>query len=285
MIKNVILDLAIIAVFASFAGCAEPNAAPEPGSTSSPQAKKPEIIQWVETETGKWMVHDTNRPVAPVVTPGEVSCGDKVGIAPSDAVVLFDGNDLSKWESAKKPGQPAPWNMGTGYFETVKDAGYIHSKQKFGSCQLHIEFATPGKVVGSSQARGNSGVFLMEMYEIQVLDSYNNRTYADGQCGALYGRNVPLVNACRKPGEWQTYDVIFHRPTFKNGKVDRKARFTIFQNGVLIQDNVELQGGTNWIGPHAVTDYKPHGDKGSLALQDHGNPVRFRNIWIRELKD
>jgi len=280
MIKNVILDLAIIAVFASFAGCAEPNAK-EPNAAP----KKPEIIQWVETDTGKWMVHDMNRPVPPVVTPGEATCGDKVGSAPSDAIVLFDGNDLSKWESAKKPGQPAPWNMGTGYFETVKDAGYIHSKQKFGSCQLHIEFATPGKVVGSSQARGNSGVFLMEMYEIQVLDSYNNRTYADGQCGALYGRAVPLVNACRKPGEWQTYDVVFHRPTFKNGKVDRKARFTIFQNDVLIHDNVELQGGTNWIGPHAVTDYVRHGDKGSLSLQDHGNPVRFRNIWIRELED
>jgi len=277
MFRNVLLGLVIVASLPPFAGCAEPNAAPE--------KKKPEVIQWVETETGKWMVHDMNRPVPPVVTPGEASCGDKVGSAPSDAVVLFDGNDLSKWESAKKPGQPAPWKMGDGCFETVKDAGYIRTKQKFGSCQLHIEFATPEKVMGSSQGRGNSGIFLMEMYEIQVLDSYNNRTYADGQCAALYGRNVPLVNACRKPGEWQTYDVIFHRPTFKNGKVDRKVRFTVFQNGVLIHDNVELQGGTGWIGPHAVTDYVPHGDKGTLALQDHGNPVRFRNIWIRELKD
>jgi hypothetical protein len=290
MFRNVLLGLVIVVSLAPFASCAEPPAVSsvEPNAkepNAPPEAKKPEIIQWVETDTGKWMVHDTNRPVAPVVTPGESTCGDKVGTAPSDAVVLFDGNDLSKWESAKKPGQPAPWKMGEGCFETVKDAGFIRTKQKFGSCQLHLEFATPEKVMGSSQGRGNSGVFLMETYEIQVLDSYNNRTYADGQCGALYGRNVPLVNASRKPGEWQTYDIIFHRPTFKNGKVDRKVRFTVFHNGVLIQDNVELQGGTGWIGPHALNDYFPHGDKGALSLQDHGNPVKFRNIWIRELKD
>jgi hypothetical protein len=288
MFRNVILSLAISAILSSMAGCAEQaakeQAAKEP-NTVKQEPKKPEVIQWVETETGKWMVHDTNRPVPPVVTPGEVSCDDKVGTAPSDAVVLFDGKDLSKWESAKKPGQPAPWKMGDGYFETVKDAGYIRTKQKFGSCQLHIEFATPERVVGSSQGRGNSGVFLMDMYEVQVLDSYNNRTYADGQCAALYGRNVPLVNACRKPGQWQTYDIIFHQPTFKNGKVDRKVRFTVIQNGVLVQDNVELQGGTNWIGPHAVTGYMRHEDKRPLSLQDHGNPVNFRNIWIRELKD
>ncbi len=282
MARNVLLGLVIVVLLAPFAGCAEPNAK-EPNAP--PEPKKPEIIQWVETETGKWMVHDTNRPVPPVVTPGEATCGDKVGTAPSDAVVLFDCNDLSKWESVKKPGQPAPWKMGDGFFETVKDAGFIRTKEKFGSCQLHLEFATPEKVMGSSQGRGNSGVFLMEMYEVQVLDSYNNRTYADGQCAALYGQAVPLVNASRKPGEWQTYDIIFHKPTFKNGKVDRKVRFTVFHNGVLVQDNVELQGGTNWIGPHAVTNYVPHGDKGALSLQDHGNPVRFRNIWIRELKD
>jgi hypothetical protein len=287
MFRNIILGLGIIFLLSPLAGCAEPKAnQPNAKETKmSPEAKKPEVIQWVETETGKWMIHDTDRPVPPVVTPGQASCDDKVGIAPSDAIVLFDGKDLSKWESAKKPRQPAPWKMGEGYFETVKDAGYIRTKQKFGSCQLHIEFATPERVAGSSQGRGNSGVFLMEMYEVQILDSYNNRTYADGQCGALYGRNVPLVNASRKPGEWQTYDIIFHRPTFKNKKVDRKVRFTVFHNGVLVQDNVELQGGTGWIGPHAMTDYVPHGDKGALALQDHGNPVKFRNIWIRELKD
>lgn len=283
MIRNMFVGMWAIVLLVMMADCAEPNAKrPE---AKGPEAKKPEVIQWVETETGRWMVHDVNRPVAPVVTPGEASCGDKVGTAPSDAIVLFDGNDLSKWESVRKSGEPAPWKMCEGYFETVKDGGYIRTKKKFGSCQLHIEFAAPEKVVGSSQGRGNSGVFLMEMYEIQVLDSYNNPTYTDGQCAALYGQAVPLVNACRKPGEWQSYDIIFHRPTFKNGKVDRKARFTVFHNGVLVHDNVELQGGTGWMGPHAVTDYVPHGDKGALSLQDHGNPVRFRNIWIRELKD
>ncbi len=252
------------------AGCAEPQA-------KDPKLQKP---QWVVTDTGRWMVHDTNRPVPPVVTPG-----DKAGDAPSDAVVLFDGKDLSQWESSKKPGAPAPWNMGEGYFETVKDAGQIRSKQKFGSCQVHIEFATPEKVAGSSQGRGNSGVFLMNRYEVQVLDSYKNRTYADGQCGALYGRAVPLVNVCRGPGQWQSYDIIFHRPIFKGNNVVREATFTVFQNGVLIHDNVALEGATGWINAHAVTSYEPHGDKDSLALQDHGNPVRFRNIWVRELKD
>jgi hypothetical protein len=288
MVRNVILGLGMIVLLTAFMGCSEPNAAKKPEAkepNAAPAPKKPEIIQWVETDTGRWMVHDMNRPVPPVVTPGEATCGDKVGTAPSDAIVLFDGKDASKWEGVKNPKSQFPWKVGEGYLETVKDAGFIRSKQKFGSCQLHIEFATPEKIVGSSQSRGNSGIFLMETYEIQVLDSYSNRTYADGQCGALYGRNVPLVNTCRKPGEWQTYDVIFHRPTFKNGKVDRKARFTVFQNGVLIQDNVELQGGTNWIGQHALTDYVKHGDKGSLSLQDHGNPVKFRNIWVRELKD
>ncbi len=290
MFRNVLLGLVIVVSLSPFAGCAEPPAVSsvepnvkEPNAT--PEAKKPEIIQWVETETGKWMVHDMKRPMPPVVTSGEASCGDKVGTAPSDAIVLFDGKDLSKWESAKKPGEPAPWKMGEGYFETVKDSGSIRTKQKFGSCQLHIEFATPQRVSGRGQGRGNSGVFLMETYEVQVLDSYNNRTYVDGQCAALYGRAVPLVNVSRKPGEWQTYDIIFHRPIFKDGNVVRKAKFTVIHNGVLVQDNVKLQGGTNWMGPHAVTDYVPHGDKGAISLQDHSNPVRFRNIWIRELKD
>jgi hypothetical protein len=125
----------------------------------------------------------------------------------------------------------------------------------------------------------------MGQYEVQVLDSYDNRTYADGQCSALYGRAVPLVNACRKPGEWQSYDIIFHRPTFKDNKIVRKPTFTILHNGVLVHDHVELQGGTGWDGPHAISDFTPHGDKGPISLQDHGNPVRYRNIWIRELAD
>jgi len=149
-----------------------------------------------------------------------------------------------------------------------------------------VEFATPATVSGRGQGRGNSGVFVHGRYEVQVLDSYENPTYPDGQCGALYGRAVPLVNASCKPGQWQTYDIIYHRPLFdQSGKVTRKAVFTVLHNGVLIHDHVALEGGTDWVGPHAVTEYSPHGDKGPLMFQDHSNPVRFRNVWIRELDD
>ncbi len=246
-------------------------------------AQKKEPIQYVETATGRWMVHDENRPAPPVITPG--TCDTQVAAKPpSDAVVLFDGKDLSNWSDEKS--KPSRWIVRDGYMESVKGAGYVRTKQQFGSCQLHVEFATPSVVSGTGQGRGNSGVFLQGHYEIQVLDSYENKTYPDGQCGALYGRSVPLVNACCKPGQWQTYDVVYHRPFFDSaGKVTRKATFTVFQNGVLIQDHVELQGGTNWLGPHVVADYVAHGDQGPIMLQDHSNPVRFRNIWIRELKD
>ena len=248
------------------------------------EKKKQEVIQYVETETGRWMVHDESRPAPPVITPGTCSTQALPGLAPSDAIVLFDGSDLSNWTDDK--GQPSKWIVRDGYMESVKRAGYVRSRREFGSCQLHVEFATPSVVTGSSQGRGNSGVFLQGMYEIQVLDSFENKTYPDGQCGALYGRAVPLVNASRKPGQWQSYDVIYHRPVFDQaGKVSKRAIFTVFHNGVLIQDHVELTGGTNWISAHAITDYVPHGDKGPLKLQDHDNPVRFRNIWVRELKD
>ena len=246
-------------------------------------AKKPNKMQYVETDTGRWLIHDMNRPAPPVIQPGTESTQSEPGKAPSDAIVLFDGTDLTQWTDTK--GNPTKWIMGDGYMECVKNSGYIQSKRQFGSCQLHVEFATPAIVRGSSQGRGNSGVFLMGQYEVQVLDSYDNKTYPDGQCGALYGRAVPLVNACRKPGEWQWYDIIFHRPIFKGKEVVRKPTFTVFQNGVLIQDHVELQGGTGWRGPHAISDFVPHGDKGPISLQDHGNPVRYRNVWIREFAD
>jgi hypothetical protein len=251
------------------------------GCATQQAAKEGEKLQYVQTDTGRWLVHDVNRPAPPIITPGTASTPTEAGQAPSDAAVLFDGNDVSEWTSGD--GSPAKWIVRDGYMEAVKGSGPVKSKRKFGSCQLHVEFATPSKVTGSSQGRGNSGVFLMDTYEVQVLDSYDNKTYPDGQCAALYGRNVPLVNACRKPGEWQSYDIIFHRPIFKGSKVVRKATFTVLQNGVLVQDHVELQGGTDWRGPHAVSDYKPHPDRLPIMLQDHGNPVRFRNIWIREL--
>ncbi len=253
------------------------------GCTAEQTVKKNEKIQYVETETGRWLVHDMNQPAPPVITPGTESTQAEPGKAPSDAIVLFDGTDLSGWTSSR--GGPTKWGVRDGYMEAVKRSGGVKTKQAFGSCQLHIEFATPSKVTGSGQERGNSGVFLMSTYEVQVLDSYENKTYPDGQCVALYGRDVPLVNACRKPGEWQSYDIIFHRPLFKGKEIVRKATFIVFHNGVLVHDHVELQGGTGWLGPYAVTDYKPHEDKLPLMLQDHDNPVRFRNIWIRELKD
>jgi hypothetical protein len=148
-----------------------------------------------------------------------------------------------------------------------------------------VEWATPKEVKGDGQGRGNSGVFLMGIYEVQVLDSYENKTYPDGQAGALYGRKPPLVNASRKPGEWQSYDIVFHRPMFKDGEVVKRATFTVFHNGVLVQDHTELSGGTDWRGHHSISPYKAHGDKGPIKLQDHGNPVLFRNIWVRELQD
>jgi hypothetical protein len=267
-------------------GCATQDAATSQAAMAGPAAaasteESTPSVQYVDTPTGRWMVHDENRPAPPIITPG-----GEPGQAPSDAVVLFDGSEASQANWTDTKGQLSRWVFRDGYMECVRGAGYIQSKQQFGSCQLHLEFATPSRVSGSSQGRGNSGVFLQGQYEVQVLDSYDNETYPDGQCGALYGRAVPLVNACRKPGEWQTYDIIYHRPFFdKDGNVTRKATFTVFQNGVLIQDHVELTGGTGWINAHTVTDYKPHGDKGPLQLQDHNNPVRYRNIWVRELKD
>jgi hypothetical protein len=246
--------------------------------------KKPEVIKYVDTETGRWMVHDENRPAPPVITPGTFSTEEIPGKPPSDAIVLFNGKDLSNWTDEK--GGPSKWIVRDGYMESVKGAGYARTRQQFGSCQLHVEFATPANVIGNGQGRGNSGVFLHGNYEIQVLDSFDNKTYPDGQCGALYGRAVPQVNACREPGKWQSYDVVYHRPLFgPDGKVTKKATFTVLHNGVLIQDHVELQGGTGWISAHDITDYAAHGDKGPLMLQDHSNPVRFRNVWIREIKD
>lgn len=233
------------------------------------------------------MVHETDpakQPQPPIVTPGESSTRRNPATAPSDSIVLFDGTDLSKWTSTKE-GEATKWILTKGAMSPTKKSGYIRTKQEFGSCQLHIEFATPKDVKGNGQGRGNSGVFLQGVYEVQILDSFGNETYPDGQAGALYGRKKPSVNACRKPGEWQTYDIIYHRPIFKGDEVVKRATFTVLHNGVLIQDHTELTGGTGWRGPHAASNYKPHGDKGSIMLQDHGNPVLFRNIWVRELAD
>jgi hypothetical protein len=228
----------------------------------------------------KWKIHDLNRPLPPIVDPGTASTQETPGRAPSDAVVLFDGKDLSRWVDSD--GKPAKWRVENGYMEVVAKTGNISTHDSFGDCQLHVEFAEPSPPSGESQERGNSGVFLHGLYEIQVLDSYENKTYADGQASAVYGQYPPLVNASRPPAQWQTYDIIFHGPRFTDGKVRRPARLTVLHNGVLVQDNVELTGPT----AHGERPpYKPGPDKLPLQLQDHGNPVRYRNIWIRELHD
>lgn len=206
-------------------------------------------------------------PKPKVIEPGQGSG------PPSDAIVLFDGKDLSQWNGGDK------WLIENG--EATARATGITTKQSFGDCQLHVEWAEPAKVESAGQGRGNSGVYLMEKYEVQVLDSYQNDTYYDGQCGAIYKQHPPLVNACRKPGEWQTYDIIFKAPRFdEQGKLKSPATITVLQNGVLVQNNFEIQGTTAWDAPPAYTAHPP---KAPLHLQFHGNPVKYRNIWIREL--
>lgn len=223
-----------------------------------------------------WRAHDLSRPAPKVVDPGKASASAAV---PSDAIVLFDGTDLSKWRSAD--GGKAKWRVADGAMESVAGAGYVYSKQEFGDCQLHVEWASPANVKGNGQGRGNSGVFLMGTFEIQVLDSFKNSTYADGSAGSLYGQYPPLVNASRGPGQWQSYDIIFKAPRFDDaGKVTSPAIATVLHNGVVIHHGSEAFGPTAWI----VHDkYPAKKSKGPIGLQDHGNPVRFRNVWIREL--
>ena len=223
-----------------------------------------------------WRIHDANRPQPRVVTPGT-----GVGAPPSDATVLFDGTDLSKWVQRSRDGKvsAAQWAVHDGIFESGP-GGSISTRDSFGDVQLHIEFATPVKVAGASQGRGNSGVIFMGRYEIQILDSYNNRTYADGMAASIYGEWPPLVNAARKPGEWQTYDIAFEAPKFEGGKLVSPGYFTVFWNGVLAHNRKQVSGATALLTLH---QYTPHDAELPLTLQNHGNPVLFRNIWIRRL--
>ena len=210
----------------------------------------------------------------PIVTAGRTSADP-----PSDAIVLFDGKDLSRWRG--QDGAPAKWTIRDGYVEVAPGAGDIATRDGFGDVQLHIEWATPAVQKGEGQERGNSGVFLMERYEIQILDSYDNKTYFHGQAGSVYKQHAPLVNASRRPGEWQTYDIVFHAPRFdEQGKVIDRGRVTVLHNGVLVQNNVEIYGITYNDRPalHIAHDLRQ-----PLRLQDHGNPMRYRNIWIRRL--
>jgi hypothetical protein len=212
-----------------------------------------------------------DRPRPPVVDPGPER---PPAPPPSDAIVLFDGKDLSEWTGGN-------WQVKDGYVVVVARAGALVTRRAFGDVQLHVEWAAPDPPSGDGQERGNSGVFLMSLYEIQVLDSYQHVTYADGQAAAIYGQVPPLVNASRPPGAWQTYDIVFHRPRFAaDGSLTQPARVTVLHNGVLVHDDVALAGRTAHGRP---ARYAPHADRLPLMLQDHGEPVRYRNIWVREL--
>ena len=227
-----------------------------------------------------WVIHDAARPHPPIITPGATT-----GAPPSDAIVLFDGKDLSKWQQTRA-GQTtdATWPVRTGYFETGAGSGSIVTKEKFGDIQLHVEFATPTPGRGFSQNRGNSGVILMGRYEIQVLDSFENITYADGQAASIYGQDPPLVNAAKKPGEWQTYDIIFEAPVFSGTPpmAIKPAYFTVFWNGVLVHNRRAVAGPTS--PTRTVHAYVPHEAELPLTLQDHAHPVHYRNVWVRRLK-
>lgn len=216
-------------------------------------------------------VHDPARPRPANVTPAA-----RVGDAPSDATVLFNGTDLSAWTPTKQS-----WKVENGYFEVIPNSGDLRTKERFGDVQLHVEWAAPAQVRGDSQNRGNSGVFLQGRYEVQVLDSFENLTYPDGQAGALYGQWPPLVNAVRKPGEWQSYDIVFEAPQFDDARILKPAFMTVFLNGVLLHNRKELMGPTVH---RALAGYAAQPAEDSLVLQDHQQPVRYRNIWIRQLR-
>jgi hypothetical protein len=230
-----------------------------------------------------WCVHDGDRPQPRIVTPAEsFSLGAK---APGDAVVLFDGTDLAKWQSGR--GGAAAWTIRDGYMETGR--GGIRTRDRWADFQLHLEFATPERVQGSGQGRGNSGVLINGMYEIQVLDSFENKTYPDGQCGAIYGQTPPLVNASKPPGQWQSYDIIFESPRWnEQNELIKKAAVTVLHNGLVLHHRREYIGATDGVGSVAHTALgtypaRPHPPEVFIELQDHANPVRYRNIWIRAL--
>ena len=240
------------------------------------------FIQINGQNSEKYKIHDLNRPKPPMV---EVDNFSQNAIPPSDAIILFNGKGLNEWESTKS--QSIKWKSNSEYFESKKGTGSIMTKKSFGDVQLHIEWSTPVKIEGESQGRGNSGVFFMAGgggwgYEIQVLDSYNNPTYSDGQAGAIYGQFPPLFNAAMEPGKWQTYDIIFSRPRFDSEKnLIKPAYVTVIHNGVLIQNHKEILGPTS----HKIRAlYVMHQDRLPIQLQDHSNPVRFRNIWVRDLE-
>jgi Domain of Unknown Function (DUF1080) len=262
----------------SFVAAQTPQAAPPATGQKPPSAGDLGFTDTPMLPGLPWHVHDPARPHPPVVTPAATPGG-----APSDAIVLFDGKDLSKWaqHGPKDEILEAKWPVRDGYVEVGAKTGALYTRDSFSDVQLHIEWASPVPVAGNSQGRGNSGVIFMGLYEIQVLDTYNNPTYADGQAAAIYGQWPPLANVARKPGEWNAYDIVFEAPRFENGKVVKPAYQTVFWNGVMVHNRKEVMGPMIY---RDVASYKtPHGAELPLMLQDHNNPVRYRNIWIRRL--
>jgi hypothetical protein len=228
----------------------------------------------------RYPIHDMNRPQPAAVAPGEASCGNRAGTAPSDAVVLFDGRDLSKWRSGNGE---AKWEVVDGAMRVKPGSGDLSTREAFGDCQLHLEWMVPKELTPSGQAGANSGVFLMNQYEVQILQSFGNKTYPDGMAGALYGQYPPMVNACRPQGEWNTYTIIFRAPRFDGGGNLRvPATATVLLNGVLVQDEAEILGSTAHM---ARAAYRDHPDRLPIRLQDHDDAILFRNIWVRPLPE
>jgi hypothetical protein len=262
----------VLAVFLALlpavgAGCTGSPDGSEGATDTAAQEASMDTLSPRPEDTEVW------EPEPPVVVPG------RNGAPPSDAIVLFDGSDLAAWSA--EDGGDAGWRVEDGAMTVVPGTGSIRTRQGFGDVQLHIEWRTPAEVSGEGQGRGNSGIYFMQRYELQVLDSYENRTYSNGQAGAIYKQHIPLVNASRPPGAWQSYDVIFTAPRFDaNGALLIPAYMTAFHNGVLIQNHAELRGPTLYIGEPT---YQAHEDRAPLLLQDHGNPVSYRNVWIREI--
>ncbi len=278
MLNRVVLNkFAIVASIILSAGLAL--------SVFAADAAKPKKEGYTDTPMepgGKWHVHDPNRPNPRIITPGECSTEDRGGTAPSDAIILFDGKDTSHWQSTEKGQTVAPkWKVEAGYMVAEQKAGSIFTKESFGDIQLHIEWSAPTPAKGNGQGRGNSGVIIMRNYEIQVLDSYDNVTYADGQAGAIYGQYPPLVNACRKPGQWQSYDIIFEAPKFDADKrLVKPAYITVIHNGVLLHNHQEIMGAMAY---RKLATYSYHEPEMPLEIQFHGNPVCYRNIWVRKI--
>lgn len=252
------------------------------GTAAEPQGAPTGYTDTPYLPGDRWRVHDDARPRPRIVEPGSSSTAQEPGRPPSDAVILFDGSDLSQWVERARGGEdrePA-WKVENGYMEVVPGTRSHRTREAFGDVQLHIEWATPTRPSGASQKRGNSGILLMELYEIQVLDSYENISYADGQAGAIYGQYPPLVNASRKPGEWQSYDIVFEAPRFDGEKLEKPAYVTVFHNGVLLHHRKKMMGPMRH---RKVSEYGPHAAELPLLLQAHGSPVRYRNIWARRL--